>query len=474
MINNVVKPIFNKGINLVEISAGLMIATLSLAIYRYDLAFFQLCLSRLFLVITLIFFIPYLLLRGRIKKDICLIPLVVFLFIGFASIIWTPIKSLGLRSFFMLLEPILVFFLVVNIFSNVKSFNRFFKIFLFIAIIFAVGGGVYQLLGVFLGFDIHFPFINLIKISGKNIAISKIIPYGLYYSGGTRILRLTSFFEEPNSLGTFLILFIPFYILHFLSIPKTSIKKIIIELVVIVTSLIVLGGTISRSSILAFSVGLISFYFYEKFNKSGRRIFSKRLGKKIFSPPIIVIIILLLILIWHFGIMDSLIKQTLADIHGVEEHTGSFYGHSQANFLSFGRLFLDHPLALIIGAGQGGFSYLSSGVTQIRGGHNIFALTLAENGILGLFSLIIFFIFFIQSVPIMLGDLAEISDVKDDNQALLSWLKILPYAGLWVIISYIALGLLYGRIVFPFIWVSFGIIRAGYFVIKDIKNNNKI
>jgi hypothetical protein len=451
---------------IIEISAGLMVISLPLAIYRYDLHLFQLSPTRLFLICGCVFFFIYLSFGGKLRKDYSLIPLLGLLLVKVTSLLWSPnLFGFGLKSLLYFVESLLTYLLIINIFSHLRSYTRFFKYFLAMALLIAVMGGGYQLFSVVSGSGLDFPFIEYFQIAKSNIAVQKILQQGLYYSGGTMIPRLTSFFEEPNSLAAFLILLLPFYFIYFLS-RKKPLRSIVI-FIITVGGLGTLLGSLSRSSILAFALGGIVVLIYDRVLQASNHIQLKRLSRSTIILSLIGIIGIGTLAAWHFGILSNLVKQTTTDLKLFSEQRGSFYGHF--SLLAQGaRLLASSPIALPFGVGEGGAGYLISGTREVSSLHNVFALILVENGIFGLLFIVVFFTILFKSIPTMVSMLKRSSSTGGPYSI---WLRQLPYAGLWVLVNYVILGILYGQFVFPFIWVTLGIIRAGYFLIKDMEKS---
>lgn len=454
----------HRRLGIVEISAALLVISLPLALYRYDLRFFQLSPARLFLICGCIFFFINLSLGGKLRKDHSLIPLLGLLLVKLTSLLWSPnLFGFGLKSFFYFIESLLTYFLIINVFSRYKSYTRFFKFFLPMALLIAIMGGGYQLFSVISGSGIHFPFIEYFQIAESNIAVQNILQHGLYYSGGILIPRLTSFFEEPNSFAAFLILLLPFYFIYLLS-QKKPLNRIVIFIIVI-GGLTTLLGSLSRSSMFAFALGAMVVLIYDRVLQPSNLVQLKRLSRSTIILSLIGIIVIGTLVAWHFGILSNLVKQTTTDLKLFSQQRGSFYGHF--NLLAQGaRLLGTYPIALPFGVGEGGAGYLLSGARKVSSLHNVFALILVENGILGLLFILVFFTILFKSIPSMISMLKRISSTGNPPSI---WLRLLPYAGLWVLVNYMILGMLYGQFVFPFIWVSLGIIRAGYFLIKDME-----
>jgi len=421
----------------------------SLLIYRFYrfLGLYSINPFRLFLIIAFSFFLLYILKEFRLinykLRDIDLILYISFLYIIF-SIFFTTNLKVCISILVLLLENITLYYMV-SIFCA-SNFEKLWKLvaYAYIGYILSILGGFYQFIEVSLGnFYPYLPFSKGLKPE----SISYAILFPLY--GGNRII---STMDEPNTFGAFVGVGLIFIISYIINIKKFRLVHYIWSIIAI----IVLFSTGSRSSAIALIISIITLI-----------IISRRNEKKTTIIYIIIFMTGFILITSYFPkinqTLDQIFFRRVQDLISPSS-TGI---SSHAWIIKEGLAVFKHKnLALIFGTGFGDYIYEYSGsLTGGTGAHNVFMLTLVEQGVIGLLLLLLFiFKLFKQAFFIL----------KKTHKSDTPRFKALGVSLFSVFIFLIFVFNTYGRQYYSYYtWIYFGIVRGLFEIVSRSNKLNK-
>lgn len=185
-------------------------------------------------------------------------------------------------------------------------------------------------------------------------------PGGILYPD--EFYRSIGSFGQPNALGGFLVLSLPFVIL-FVQHP-IKMKYPVIPAIMLFFVLLALFSTLSRSAILGFGAVIFLFLFFG--------------GKRKLKLAVAGMIILLM-LVSFFPVLTNTIQSRFSNLLA-----GEFDSHIVRLVLyqAAVKMFESSPL---FGVGLGNF-IVSQDILEVKGAHNVFLNILAELGLFGLVS----------------------------------------------------------------------------------------
>ncbi len=421
----------------------------SLLIYRFYrfLGLYSINPFRLSLVLAFLFFLLYIMKNFRIidfkLRRIDLILYFSLLYITFSIFFTTNLKAC-ISILVLLLENIALYYMV-SIFcaSNLEKLWKL-VIYAYIGYILSILGGFYQFIEVSLGnFYPYLPFSKGLKPE----SIGYTIQFPLY--GGNRII---STMDEPNTFGAFAGIGLIFIISYIINIKKFRLVHCIWSIV----ATIVLFSTGSRSSAIALILAIITLI-----------IISRRSERKITIIYIIIFMAGFILVTSYFPKINHAIDQIffirIQDLIGPESSAIS----SRMEIIKEGlAVFKYKNLAIIFGTGFGDYIYEYFGsLTRGTGAHNVFILTLVEQGMIGLLLLLLFIFKLFKQVLFILR-----KTYKSDNPRF----KALGVSLFSVFIFLIFVFNTYGRQYYSYYtWIYFGMIRGLFEIVNRNSKLNK-
>jgi O-antigen ligase len=448
-MNNIYKSdIVEKLFNSFLLFAVLFNSSVVYRFYRF-LGLYSINPFRLFLILAFSFFLLYIMKDFRLinykLRQIDLIIYISFLYIIFSIFFTTNLKAC-ISSIVPALENIALYYMV-SIFCA-SNFEKLWKlvIYAYTGYILSILGGFYQFIEVSLGnFYPYLPFSKGLKPE----SIGYIILFPLY--GGNRII---STMDEPNTFGAFVGIGLIFIISYIININKFRLVHCIWSII----ATIVLFSTGSRSSVIALILAIISLV-----------IISRRNERKITIIYIIIFMAGFILMTSYFPkinqALDQIFYRRIQDLISPESSGIS----SHAGIIKAGlEVFKRKNLAIIFGTGFGDYIYEYSGsLTSGTGAHNVFILTLVEQGAIGLLLLLIFIFKLFRQVLFILKKTYE-----NDNPRF----RALGVSLFSVFIFLLFVFNTYGSQYYSYyIWIYFGIIRGLFEIVsRNYKLNKNI
>lgn len=318
----------------------------------------------IFVLVSYLFLLVFLFNRGGFDiSHIKVRPYIKFLLFwilyAFFSFLWAKDRPSTIKDLIFLFTNISIILFVVYYFTNLKDFERFYNLWLFILLL-LISIGLWN------------------NITGHQLTEYEGIPS--YYEGVfMHTPRAT--FNNPNDYATYLALSVPF-VITFIRYAKNSVFKLFGVFILLVCIYLIIF-TFSRSNYIAILIGFVFWYLF--------------LVKNVSSKIKIVLISIFLFLFFLFStsFMETIGDIFFTEIKSLTEQSDSGSMNIRSNLVKNSFLFLINSFGFGIGAGNSEYYmehysvYNTHGITDV---HNWWIELLLEYGIFFFLAYLLFYL----------------------------------------------------------------------------------
>lgn len=416
----------------------------SLTVYRYDIGVGQLSPYRILISMAFLrLLLEKIFGRSTLRNDKIFWLLILMILWDSIGIIYSTLPNRATQLVKQQLEYPITYFVVLNVCQNRVSLSLCMKG-LVISIFIAVGFGIYQWLSVFV-FKIPFewPLSQFIKLSEDAWLL------GIVGERSLGVERAISSLGDPISFSNLLAVGV-IILLAYKSVKRTSHLPFVhdgLHLMSFIPLGLMLFASGSRQGIIAAMVGGAVFLC---------QLMSKRKINRIKGLILLAVISLLIILslplskaLFRYNIWEMFWGRTIIDLTTLSDRFGggSFAPRvfSQLDSIKIG---LAHPL---LGTGTGSIRF---------GSHGQFVDKFAENGIIGLIILLLFYYYLWKRAKFISG--VKIVPISADNTiASILSITAIPLFTMWLFFSFT-----YGYWFQPFYIIIPAFISSAYYLTK--------